>query len=497
MIKNIVGIIAILFVLIQNLQSQKEDYIWGFGYNYEHDTFVYGLQGGIELNFNVSPPDTDFVRRANDFSRTNASICDENGDLLFYTNGVYIGDRRYQIMQNGKGLNKWSTSGYRSQQGALILPFPSKSNQYMVFYGTDELFKTREGPVRGGNIVTQYAIVDMSRNGGFGSVIKKNLVISSDTLKIGTFTACRHANGRDWWIPLIHLEDPWIDVYLLSPKGLNFDHRDTISFAFQPSGTGAACFSPDGTIYYHGEVYSIYEGHYLDFFDFDRCSGHFSNQVQFFERDTMGDFGLAISPNSRYAYVMIDRNVFQYDLWAQNIENSKDTVATYDGHIDVTVSNFGMSALGPDGKIYITPLSTNRYLHVIHAPDSAGVACRVEQRAIMLPAYSHGTMPNFPHFRLGVLEGSDCDTIVSTITNKITNEDITIYPNPTKGILTINKRKYHMEFLDYTILNLQGEIIKRGNSNGTIDVCDLVPGLYLIHLSSKHNGSFLKKFFKI
>jgi hypothetical protein len=37
--------------------------------------------------------------------RCNASICDKDGKLMFYTNGLDIYNRDFQLMKNGKNLN--------------------------------------------------------------------------------------------------------------------------------------------------------------------------------------------------------------------------------------------------------------------------------------------------------------------------------------------------------------------------------------------------------
>ena len=41
--------------------------------------------------------------------------------------------------------------------------------------------------------------IDMTLDGGMGAVISKNNIFSADVFGIG-MGACKHANGRDWWI---------------------------------------------------------------------------------------------------------------------------------------------------------------------------------------------------------------------------------------------------------------------------------------------------------
>src|SRR6476620_2713060 len=46
----------------------------------------------------------------------------------------------------------------------------------------------------------RYSIVDMSLDTGLGGISDKKIVVLQDTLVWGFLTACKHANGRDWWV---------------------------------------------------------------------------------------------------------------------------------------------------------------------------------------------------------------------------------------------------------------------------------------------------------
>ena len=65
--------------------------------------------------------------------------------------------------------------------------------------------------------------------------------------------------------------------------------------------------------------------------------------------------------------------------------------------------------LAPDGKIYSCATNGVNYLHVIHSPDEEN--CQYQQHGIKLPKYNGFSVPNFPHYRLGPLDGSSCDTL--------------------------------------------------------------------------------------
>ncbi len=151
-------------------------------------------------------------------------------------------------------------------------------------------------------------------------------------------------------------------------------------------------------------------GAWLDIFDFDRCTGQLSN-YQGIHKDTGGVSGVSISPNSRYLYFSRGITVHQYDLQAANIEASEVLVAEYDGFQNPLATNFWMSQLAPDGKIYLGSNSSVKSYHIIHHPDRQGLACDFEQHAISLPTIAERSIPTFPHYRLGPLDGSSCDTL--------------------------------------------------------------------------------------
>ena len=68
--------------------------------------------------------------------------------------------------------------------------------------------------------------------------------------------------------------------------------------------------------------------------------------------------------------------------------------------------------LAPDGRIYICPTTGgNRRMSAIEFPHEGGAACEVRQHSIKIPTSFTRTMPNFPNYRLGPLDGSPADTL--------------------------------------------------------------------------------------
>jgi hypothetical protein len=426
--------------------------------------------GGVDLNFQSGSMVVSTMSRAIGYRRTSANITNASGDLLFSTNGAFVANALGDTMLNGSGLNPGAyTDGYPEgilvPQGALILPKPDSPNEYLLLHMTvdDQI---------GLNAEQLYlTTIDMSLDGGLGAVVSKNQVILTDDLNVGRLTAVRHANGRDWWV-FCHKIDT--DIYyrlLVTASGVTVDGTQAIG-AIRQADAGQVCFSPDGTkfAYYWGEP-----GEDLDLFHFDRCTGQFFDPIYVPISDYDGGIGVAFSPNSRFAYVSSIYDVYQFDTEAADVAASMVPIA----HWDSTYSPFppfatlfDLAQLAPDGQIYIGTGNSTDVLHVIHDPDSAGLACNVEQHGIALPRYFSNSLPNHPNYHLGPVDGTVCDSL--GINTGFHEFDATIsiqaFPNPSAGAFT----------LSYPAQSVVGELEVRDLS-GRIVLRERIPQWSTVH----------------
>ena len=348
------------------------------------------------------------------FDMCNSSISDSTGILQLYTNGVYIGNTAWDTLENGWDIKSDQPLRSGWPQFAITLPKPGNGSNIMVYYGDYEIYYFNNNSYLWYCSQNLYAAeVDMTQNNGLGKVFSKDVMVIDDTLSLGKFTACKHANGRDWWILAHEQNNNRFHRVLLDPNGNHYDGAQTIDIPFE-DGVGQACFSPDGSKYIMYDAIDFDTttpiGQLVNIFDFDRCTGLLSNQKQIII--SQGAFGgMAISPNSRYMYVSMSYWTYQYDLWADDIEASKILVMEYDGyHLPRQSLSFYLQRM-PDDKLYACTVKQNNVLHTIHYPDEPGMACQYEQRAVKLPARNSNSVPNFPYFRLGPLDGSSCDTL--------------------------------------------------------------------------------------
>ena len=324
--------IVCLFFLVGECRSQGYDNLWMMGY-----MCCQPNQGGTDIDFMTgSPVVTGPFRRMN-FYITNASITNSSGNLLFFTNGWYIANSANDTMVNGSGLALDSASrGYRQTglsivQGALIVPFDETSQKYYLFheeYTAPILYPTK----------LFYTVIDMSLDSGKGAVTLKRQQLLYDTLDYGQITACRHANGRDWWVYVPKIHSDIFYTILSTPYGLSYTTQN-LGFLFRNTdGAGQCLFSPDGTKFAR---FAIDEG--LNCSDFDRCTGTFSNirnipQTAF--PAWQGCEGLSFSPNSRFLYLSYGTYLYQVDTWDTSLVNSRILIDTYDGYTDPFPTTF-------------------------------------------------------------------------------------------------------------------------------------------------------------
>jgi len=470
----------LLLLLIPALTfSQGRNNFWLSGYN---DSGTGTLFGTTNIDFNFPVPFIYKQNRPMNFFQTFSSMSDTSGNLLFYTNGVYVSNQNDDTLYNGNNFNSgaltdaYETSGLTIPQGTLIIPSPNSNTQYYLFSLSAEPVTNSVQPVR-----LTCSLLDMNLDGGLGGLIWKDSTIINDTLSFGLLTACKHGNGRDWWISISQYQTGCIYQLLITPSGISSPALQCIG---QPTGdsdgNGQAVYSPDGNKF---AIYDTYN--YLQICDFDRCTGIYSNPLFMQINDTSIAGGAAFAPGSRYLYASSTNYIYQFDMLASNILNSKTTIATFDGFTDSVppfYTYFYLSQLAPDGKIYLNTLNGSHYLHVINQPDSAGTLCDVQQHSITLPTYNRFTIPNFPNYSLSNWQGSVCDSLQVGIEQyDILQHEILIYPNPAKDKLFI--KTSNVKENTFYLMNAIGQILlilKNQTTYTSIDLSQFPKGIYLL-----------------
>ena len=274
-----------------------------------------------------------------------------------------------------------------------------------------------------------YAKVDGLVNNGLGKVVeKKSVLVRSSNLE--AIAACRHANGRDWWIVVPEHSTPNQKKYtipLLTPFGLEVSTTQTIEVSYNyvvEDAVGNSKFSSNGKWYLDFDQFA---GQGANLFSFDRCTGEFSNH-QFLSNGINGNWGggAEFSPNSRFIYLTTEcfcdyvGRVFQYDLWSSDVQGSRTEVYSKYQWDTIPPLNeyqlyFEAASLLPNGEIGIASGlyqdKTDNYYHVIDQPNLQGKDCRFQLSKMSLGNVLPYGIGSFPNFRLGPVDGSSCDTL--------------------------------------------------------------------------------------
>lgn len=358
--------------------SQGEANIWYFG---EH--------AGLDFNSGTPVALTDSQMVTHEGC---ATISNALGQLLFYTDGISIWNKNHQIMSNGVGL----LGDDSSTQSAIIVPKPNSATIYYVF-------TTYAGGLGGLN----YSEVDMTLNGGLGDVnSNKNIPLVSPTCE--KLTAVKNATNDGYWVVTHGYQNNSFFAYSITNAGVN--QAPVISSVGDVITSFASYlkFSPNGSKLINATDFSKTE-----LFDFDSSSGIVSNPVQILPSNE-GAYGAEFSPSGNILYLASGYRLFQFDLTAPNIYNSK--IILYNNPLANLILDPLQIAV--NGKIYGTVMN-NHYLFAINNPDVLGIGCN-----FILNAVSLGTgigrigLPQFiqSYFNVGFNFQNNCLGNVTTFT---------------------------------------------------------------------------------
>ncbi|NUM32521.1 MAG: hypothetical protein HUU47_09400, partial [Bacteroidetes bacterium] len=364
--------LVFFILLVTSSFAQREGYNWIFG------KLAY-------ISFNTGKPKNEkLFQYSAIISAGTATISTKNGRLLFYTDGVAVFDSSQNIF-----INKPIRGTFGNYQTAIFIPHPhpDSSNLYFVFANSgpfDEINK----------FGLSYSVIDTKLRSGKGDIINSRYNINLIYPVLTHLGAVKHANRKGYWIVTHKNRTDTIYAYLVDKNGINktpvmsktgiIRSYNNYYNNYQPP----LKLSPDGT--------KIATFRYPDISfvaDFNASTGKVTNIIKL----PFYGWGSEFSPKSRYLYFLSQKNdkkfLFQLDLKKMEQKEIVKSLVLID-------SNFYYAAnetlqLAPDGKIYI-PEKKHSYLHVIHAPDSAGTKCRLQKNYFYLgdSVYSMGALPD-------------------------------------------------------------------------------------------------------
>lgn len=338
--------------------------------NKMYNNWVFGDHAG--LNFNTSPP--SFINNCSLNSlEACASISDNNGALLFYSDGDSIWNKNHQLMQNGTGL-----LGHKSTtQGANIVPYPNHPNLYYLFA------INRENGFLGGCACLSYSIIDMNLNNGLGVVISKNNILHNQITE--KLSVVKHPNDTSYWVVAHDYGSNQFLSYLIDTNGIN---TTPLINAIGSSiccnsnfvnGTGQMKISPNCE---RLALVNTWDG-ILELFNINSSTGAISNPVTI-NLNNQYIYGLEFSNNSNIIYITTwrphDSYLFQLDISSWN----STTIASSINEIyHSTTTTYGQLQMAPDNKIYCAGIYDNS-VNTINNSNQMGWQCGFQRNALYL-----------------------------------------------------------------------------------------------------------------
>lgn len=365
-----------------NLCAQKEANVWYFGEK-------------TGLDFNSGTPIV-LSNGQMDTEEGCATISDNQGQLLFYTDGTTVWNKNHQIMPNGKGLMGHSSS----TQASVIVPKPENPNIYYIFTTTEA-----DDP-RG----ARYSEVDLSLNNGLGDVtVKKNFLLFTPTCE--KITAVKIPSSGELWVVLHEFKSDRFFSYKITTNGVEstpvISNTGIVLDNKKDQSVGSLKFSPDGT-----KLVSCNYYRNVELYDFDGSTGKISNPRTVMSSIDNANYGVEFSPSGNFVYVTYGNSYYpdtllQFDLRSPDIPSTETII--YNG-----VTNLDILAalqIATNGKIYGL-LYDKSFLFAINNPDAKGAACNFELNAVSLGpnlVCNHG-LPSFiqSYFMSTIEVGNNC-----------------------------------------------------------------------------------------
>ncbi len=492
------------FLILGKMSAQKHDYLWMIGYG-QVGGDLYPKYNTTRINFKEQPTQPENIKIKMQFAGFSpiAIMADKEGELLFYTNGCYIANAVGDTVEGSVPLNYAGDphfeedcaapldDGYQIAWSTVALPLAPDEGKYAVLHKDKKSnFPNHQNPLFAWN---QYVtFLDMFANGGAGKVTQQRVVVS-DTIAYSDVTACRHANGKDWWFMTMREDTNLFYKFLLKKDTVLGPFTQEIGDAWDTTkDVCQAVFSPNGTQYAR-----VNWCNGVMLYDFDRSTGMLSNYRNYGKgcaanSDSVKLCGVGFSPNSRYLYVSGWLKMYQFDTQVPDLASSQQLIGVYDGYRDtvgaatLVPQQFFVMMNGPDCKIYIGSPNQGQVFHIIHQPNLPAPFCDFEQHALKLATLRAFNMPNFAHYRLGSAMPV-CDSTLSVVSaiwglpqHKTTPH---LFPNPTSGQVSLDIDLLQHRSGLFQVFNMSGravhtELLNNRQLSYQLDLSSLPVGMY-------------------
>lgn len=419
-----------------------------------NQNWVFGNKAGITFNGNPSPSPFQVPTATGhpDFYTNEgcASVSDENGILLFYTDGVYVWKGVDGKLVEAPNSTPYKLKGdYTATQSCIIVPDPANKEQYYILTMDGNSYNPnihglgqniQNGPI---GLINNFAAYLINVNSWLIDDLTSNLgtpqTYSNDTYTNGNTTfnlspaeklvAVRMPNCSDFWILSVEQllengdsgeyvgnhpnEKPGYEkpklalmrIYQIKKNGVtsSISHVRDVELGEDAKLGDVGSMRCSSNCKWVAIASRDAECVYL--YEFDHVSGILNvNSRQTIQLNgKFGDrpYGVEFSGNSEILYVSTIKTGSNGTIYQIEMPTSLNSNAVISNEFQITrlsgtgveFSSVGAVQMGPDDKIYIARAGTNK-LGVINNPNVLGVGCDLESAKITLDGICLHGLPN-------------------------------------------------------------------------------------------------------
>lgn len=425
--------------------------------------------GKTLLDFRQQPP-LVLSSQAIDPRECAASICDADGNLLFYSNGGVsptapalqggVFGINNQHLLNGNQVD--SGGCLSSFQGAIILPDPEgitpTNRKYYLF--TKDCLESSFSTTHYNSGLT-YSIIDMNANNGNGAVISKyNVIVPYHVMQLHStnyepLTAVLDSDGEQksdeagYWL-FSYTDDSLYHIHF-GTDGFN-------QFQKLTGGKGALVVAPDRTHMMVGNV----------LYHLDPVLGTVQHQATF-----ATSLWAAFSSDGSKLYAISGTSLKQYDVSQEDIWPTEQLIAT--------LPTGSMLFLAPTKHILIYQSTSNFIDAEIICTNNSGMACGWNPTNISLGSGTtpYSGVPNIPAHYL-YSDAGNCTVALEENTHTF----LSLYPNPANSTLVVNGLEAETDYVIYSNL---GQTVLQGitSNQKPIDLSNLESGTYFAKIQNQ------------
>ena len=348
-------LVFILLALFSRVFCQNENSIWVFA-------------SDKKVSFANATPQVSYEsNNLNFYNEPYVAVCNEMGELLFYSEGVKFYDRNHQAMsfQTPFPVSDGTQAGTRAY--AIKLFNNTNDSEYAIFsidnnYSDGDLY---------------ISVIDMNLRNGLGDIVgnSQNIIGTNFSMhctiindNCGGYWLVAHSRGENKFVSYKFIGSELITVVesKIGTAFQNYKSADQNVF-------GSLTYTKDGKL-----IYVDTEGTF-EIFNFDFANGEVSDFLSIYDDSeaSYSFYDAEISEDGNFLYVTARQNstnyLLQFELSSYDPDIFRSSIYSLTlNHLNTTGGALNGLKLAPDKRIYLISPGRKNYIGTINYPNEKG-----------------------------------------------------------------------------------------------------------------------------